>query len=287
MIKINDRIKDFNRENEGLKGKVKSIHTKVAEEIEDVKEGKKEPYLSEYVLYTENGDKLEYSIYSIDKTICQQQIFIYNALGCQRQWVYYKKDNTAGETYTYFYDLKGNLVKETIYDAVFSFLYNSENELIESSCHEDNVFEHRSVYEYNKLENTVSKVCFKIDNIPYTELIYKFDEKDNLVELLDYESKEKMVYLYDEKGHRIRFSLYKNYGLLEYDQVYILDKGGNIVKETQYDLYPDQVINKERNYSYDFDLFGNWIKKECTTLTDDNKGFHKSYRTEHRYITYY
>lgn len=289
MKKLNDSLKDFNREKEGLKGKVKSVETKIIEFTEKNElEQKKVPCLIYYVLYDENGNKLEYNTYDInDGSLWQQQRFVYNDLGCKREWIYYKQDNSPGETHYYFYNSIGILTKSALYDSSFVYFYDAENRLTEYHCYENNVLDYKSIYEYNESEKSVIEVRSTNDGTSYINKIYNFDEKDNLIEILDKEFEETYVYAYDEKGQQIKFSSYKNNESFNFEKIYTLDNDGNALKEILFRLCQNEKTIEKKNYSYEFDIFGNWIKREYISLISSDKETYKCYGTEYRYITYY
>lgn len=117
---------------------------------------------------------------------------------------------------------------------------------------------------------------------------YKY-EGARMVEKLLFgnDGKLRLRYVYNYKGNQKEELVYKADGELNQRYLSVLDKRGNEVEETSFNVKDDSVRSKY-SYSYEFDSKGNWIKRVTSKwVTKDGKSYFEPAWVTYRTITYY
>ena len=73
----------------------------------------------------------------------------------------------------------------------------------------------------------------------------------------------KTTFQYDSKGHEIEMNRYNLYGSLKYKKMSKYDSKGHeteLIEINSYN-YSNNGLKWKTTYQYDFDSYGNWIKK--------------------------
>jgi len=194
------------------------------------------------LIFNENGSMLECKIYKIDGSLHYKVIYSYDKKGYLMEENLY---DSIGEV-KYKSKLKNHTIKNPYlselvetYDSKGKLIITEEREFDDSG----NIIESRTTYietdgdknsriskmEYNSNKNLIREEKISVDRV----IEYSYNEKDLL----------KSVAMYDS-NMRIKDYGYKRY---EYN-----DNGDIVEIETS--------INK-KNYQYDYDENGNWIKR--------------------------
>ena len=148
--------------------------------------------------YNANGDKTEENIYNPDGSLSWKTIFTYDKNRLLTEANRYHRDGSLKERYVYTNDASGNKTGQTS--------YNFKGEL---NC--------KSVFKYHngllvEKEVDCSNVAW-MGNVPL-KVNYKFDEKNNLIEYLEYHR--------DDKAAITRKIIYADF-----------DRAGNWVRKTE------------------------------------------------------
>ena len=226
-INSNDQNMKTDWEIDGLKGKVK----------EWICIGK---FWKEVTKYNNKGKAIEYLSFGTDNIIKTRLIYKKDKEGNR---LIYNTDNIYLGKEVFKYDLKGNLIEKTsLYsdDSMGSKTinkYNKEGKLVESQYlyiekgqKYPNIIE-KSEYEYDLLGNISETSIYAsgntLEDIRLIEIMkHKYDKNNRNVETIPYRSDGtrygKIVYEYDKKGNRIKYSQYdeiKKNGKIELEEV--------------------------------------------------------------------
>ncbi len=121
---------------------------------------------------------------------------------------------------------------------------------------------------------------------------YEKKYKDGkLVEEVLYRSNGKVITrtTYEYKDNQYEQSVYTADSKLNQKYVYVIDKNGQIVQRSDFDVLPNKPYgDKKYSYVYEYDKQGNWIKKTTSKeVTENGKTFFKPLYVYYRTITYY
>jgi len=142
------------------------------------------------------------------------------------------------------YDEKGNLIEINSSDSILKYKRNV------TITYNDNG------YMTKIIQCGSGEGCFKG--------IYKYDEKNNMIEENVYDSinrlYDKSSYKYNDKGNEVEYNSYAEYGNLTQKHTFTYDQNGFMVEDTQFDLHG--ILKNKQFFKYEgIDKNGNWIKK--------------------------
>ena len=94
---------------------------------------------------------------------------------------------------------------------------------------------------------------------------------------------------YEYKDNQIEQTIYTADGKLNQKYVYLTDKHGQVLERSDFDVLPNRPYgDKKYSYVYEFDKYGNWIKKTTSReITENGKTFFKPVYIYYRAISYY
>lgn len=170
------------------------------------------------------------------------------------------------------------------------YRYDGDNCVELLSFNPNKEIEERGVFVYDKNGVLQEELYYNAHNKVFAKLEYTFDERGNLIELLEYDpdgmleesqkskfkddlEQERYTYYYDAHNvlvtkYEYRYDKSRNLieGLLFDDSknllgrwVYAYDNYRNVVSEESFDA--DNVLVEKRTYDYKYDEHGNWIER--------------------------
>ena len=241
---------------ESLKGNVKQVKQNnyfVLEKFGEVVQGskkitEKDNYLK---LYNEKGNKAEWFIYVMGTERYQKHVYKYIDSLSRIDEDLYRPDGSLDWKYIYKYDEKNNLIEEN--------WYNADGRLCK-----------RGKFKYDTKFNKTEANYYDGDGNLNCKYIYKYDDKGNQVEENMYNASDKLnwkhIYKYDDKGNLSENYEYKPDGKLKWGVVSKFDEMGNPTEKNTYKA--NGSMDSRRISSYEYDKFGNWIKKISKEDTD-------------------
>lgn len=136
--------------------------------------------------------------------------------------------------------LKGQISKNTNSHLYHVFNKNGFNTEVYNydTSNSENVFDTKNIFEYNN-ENRLKMKCSSLDGGLFLEEIYRYDDRGNLMEMIENNSLGKILrtikYSYNEKGNEIEKNISKPDGSLLFKHVYKYDDKGNRIEWRYYD----------------------------------------------------
>lgn len=234
--------------------------------------------------FTENTSRVENSRAG-ESYVEIQTNYVFNDAGNKIEFNSYINNELMEKT-TYYYDIKGNKIKEKISGLTDIFNYDNKNNLIEWSRFRENSLDFKHIYTYNSNGNLIEDKSS--DGFLTT---YSYDKNGNKTENAYYIWGKALNYKKDLK-HRITYKYDNNKNLIERNeynpaessfnqparnivQSYKYDNKGNLVEEIEngikhfykYDNYKNLIEETSNTsddktiYQYEYDKRMNWIKK--------------------------
>ena len=208
---------------------------------------------------------------------------------------------------TYKYDKKSNKVEAKSYSSDGSlsyketFKYDENNNMIEHNGYSsDGSLSYKETFKYDENNNMIEQNNYSSDGILTSKETFKYDEKSNNIEANYYSSDGSLTYKftfkYDENNNMIEKNGYSSDGRLDEKCAYKYDEMGNISEYLLYDSdgsiilkvtekYDDKGNMKEscsdenkREYEYEYDNVGNWIKQIVYLNKKPIKIYERSYQ---------
>tara|TARA_R110001592_G_C13186309_1_gene751651 strand:+ start:1219 stop:2043 length:825 start_codon:yes stop_codon:yes gene_type:complete len=233
-----------NLEEDGLKGKVKSVKETSHTIIDNFGRYKKERCW--YITlreFNKNGRKINHYHYNTDGTgtLSFKSVYYYDIDGYLIEFNdIYGTDNLIHRKFIYKYDNNKKLIEENRYASNGSLIV-------------------KEIYEYDSNGNLIEYYYYDRKGNLYKKESYKYDYNGNRIEnnkSYSDGSGSKETYKYNQKGNLIEkneFSVFNKKYLYGYDRM------GNIIEI--------KIIEKDNNkettitYEYTYDSNGSWIKK--------------------------
>lgn len=175
----------------------------------------------------------------------------------------------AGYTNKYVYrnDSHGNRIetiemdKNNVIDDRTIYHYDNQNRLIELIEYDNDgdVDDHYTDYIYDKFDNWIERTSVDGNEKEKERRAFKYDNRGNIIEKIEYETDntidDRYVYTYNSKNQLLTELDYDENGL-DFKNVYLYDKEGNLTKHTEY--YSDDKI-RVKFFGFKYDSQGNWI----------------------------
>jgi len=249
--------KRSDRETDGLRGPVKAVRIEIVSLDKNGQPDEHGRWLSRLTSYNDKGKKTE------DETF-------YCFGGCS-----YGK-------YTYKHDSAGNLIEQShqlgprAYKR--SYFYNEIGQLFMED--RDDPPSHLE-YSYDA-EGKLTEVKESwADGTPSGIRKVRHRNRDHIVEQFLYDAKgnlgSKIIRTYDNDGRTISEANGDDPDYEYYHKAaYKYDDRGNVVEEIKYD---HSGLWGKTTYTYEFDLFGNWIKQTAVITKGGEKTVYETYRT--------
>jgi YD repeat-containing protein len=276
---------------------------------------------TQFLKFDAQGNILEDQECAIDSSACDHTLFVYNEKGSileetQRDlandqlfrttYIYNANNNLieeifSGETRVYtktisHYNKKNQLIRESLYDQggvdttcsqIFTYVYDSEGNMIEKTnikakrsdiketfeytkeglltVHKtysgENLSSHYE-YVYDKAGNRIEVISFYEDGTRESNITYKYDKQRNMLEecvyMADGTVNVKYVFTYDENGKVTQQTNYDNSGNQVYNTTLTYDSNQQLIEQITTDI---NGVQKE-TYTYEYDSQNNWIS--CT-----------------------
>ncbi len=236
------------------------------------------------------GNILEYSEFEND-TLMQKEIATYDIKKKLLEHKEYNRNGKLSSSLTFKYDIKGNKIEELHFTANDyynheKFNYNPANQLIESfSLDKNDNTKSKTIYKYDKMGNVSEEIVNYItleDSKFNSKKVYQYNNKNKIIAEIFFNSKGKEEkrnsFKYDLKGRLIEEKTWRTC-------YYNYDSLGNLVEEVQIVFNKNQNIIYKYLTKYEFDSYGNWIKK----INSDTKAsdiIPENYTITERLITY-
>lgn len=176
--------------------------------------------LAQKILYKYDGNgRLYYSKYfEIDGELLWENFYKYDKKGRKREWIYNHYSLDDKSIWRYHYDKKG---RKSITECdstltghgLYKYKYDENDNIIEEAYYEKaNKLDHISVYTYNEKGKKIKFEYFHGDKTSGGYVLYKRDEKGNLIATRDYN--QRLLHTaeseYNKYGH-ILSTTYINY----------------------------------------------------------------------------
>lgn len=194
--------------------------------------------------YDSTGNLISQIFYMPDNTITGSIWYTYNTKNLETEWI--RKDGTDKIIYTWknWYNKKGQRIKSCSYtkseipDFIYTYTYNKKNQRISEAWY----------------DSTLTK----------TKIIqYEFDASGNQTVIATYDGSmnpiNKWVKEYNQNNQTSKAVLYLPTEKIGSDYIYAYDSLKNVVSVMSYDVKGE--IIKSTSYVYEYDDYGNWIKK--------------------------
>lgn len=147
------------------------------------------------------------------------------------------------------FDQHNNLVKFTSYD---------KNDMVIDSMNYKNI---KSDIKYDSFGNKTEEINFNLDGVKDGKQIYKYNEKQQLIEAISYNNENRASYKitnkYDDNKNILETSFFTESPLLVDTEV-IIKNGVEYTEET---IWTTEEMTLENIVTYKYDIKGNWIKK--------------------------
>ncbi|MFP4374210.1 MAG: hypothetical protein ACLFPO_07755 [Spirochaetaceae bacterium] len=182
-------------------------------------------------------------------------------------------DDEVEWRYEYVYDSRGRLVREISYgtggelEQILLHEYH-EDELIEDVMYgPDNSIQWRRSYDYDDEENAKLWSVYHSDGTRIKQIRERVDERGRVVEEVHRDqlgtTYERIEYTYGSFDKPIVEESYDGQGELQRRTERELDTRGNVIRERL--MLPDDDTEHIVSRDYEYDDFGNWIRKRSTT----------------------
>ena len=256
--------KKSDRDLDGLHGPVKTVRTEIASLDQEGKPDQNGRWLSRMTSYDSSGNKTEdETFYAFGKNSNGKYVYTYDAAGNRIEEAKYLNDSVYKTTY--IYNDKRQLIREIKHEGAFhtEYVYDAEGKLIET----------KGVYG----ENSVA-----------SHFVYIYDSQGQMIKKrrygggLDFEQ----IKTYTPNGQVASEANGSDPKAPLYRRVeYASDDKGNVVERIE---YGNKGLEDRSTYSYEFDAFGNWIKRIASREWDSwAKGPVRQTEASYRLITYY
>lgn len=237
-------------EDEGLKGKVKSVRVYRYYSIDDktfsinhLTMSKTDSSYHLKVNYDEKGNLLGWEGNKGEKLLT----ITFNKSGYRYTATKFNTDGIRTYLDSFFYDTKGNMIEDK------GFAYRGDTLLL--AC--------KNKYEFDSKGNMTKMFSYASTNEIGDKWLYKYDANGNQTEQTEYSPKgiflQKRIYKYDDKGNVSETSFYGD--SLIFKNVYKYNDKGFVIEELHYSS--DKIIDQHYFYKYEYDEKGNVIKKIC------------------------
>lgn len=229
MIYSQNRKTDL--QNEGLKGKVKSVRETPYRAIEE--EGK-----------IEKGEIMKSKSSRVAREIEDMYANIhveYTLQGGRMTMESYKENNSLENKFTYHYDEKRNKTEVKIYE-------------------ENNSLDAKLVYYYDDKGNKTEIEVYRENGRLEGKVIYTYDDKGDMIGMDFYEDNliiYRFTYRNDDKGNVIEGEFYV--GDIESKYTCHYDDKGSMIEQNWYNS--DGSLDSSHTYQYQYDDQNNWIEK--------------------------
>jgi hypothetical protein len=143
--------------------------------------------------YDDKGNQIEYNYYQADGALRYKIFSQYDLKGNKKEKISYRHNGEWTYKTVYGYDERGNLLEEVevaewggfIWKKTYS--YDEKNNVIEKKCYEGDNFSYSNSYKYDKFGNEIEIKYIDNDGPSIRTYVYKFDEKSNWTERIEYE----------------------------------------------------------------------------------------------------
>lgn len=187
------------------------------------------------------------------------------------QKVTYNAQNNPTDKRIYKYDAKGNLISEAIYlrseyvQFTNKYRYDDQKRMLtEARYDKDNKLVSRTEFEYHGKHLSKKTTFNGAGQEEYSET-FNYDANGNLMSQTSYEKAENVTnvekYTYDSQNNRISWAFQRNNQLLAKAE-YKYDNNKNLISSNTSNMAGGS--NDSRQYEYEYDSQGNWIKKKVT-----------------------
>jgi hypothetical protein len=184
------------------------------------------------------------------------------------QKITYNAQNNPNDKVAYIYDSKGNVIQEDIYLASEYVQYKQinkydkkNNKISEARYDKNSKLLYETVSKYAG-KNLIKKYTTNDKGVVEYSEDFTYDDKGNMLTQLIYEkfenSKTLNTYAYDAKGNKTEWNVTKD-GKPFMKAVFSYDDKGNTTVISVTDPSGKEVDKRE--YTYEYDKKGNWIKK--------------------------
>lgn len=180
---------------------------------------------------------------------------------------YFRADKQPGNTEESFESRGG-----------FETVFNAQGYKMSYTAHEsDGKISSKILYKYDDKNNLIEEETYYGDELSSREL-YKYDDKDNLIEktTLDPEGKLTLRQLYknNDRGNIIEERHHNNEDVLYNKIVFEYDQKNNVTEENHYDA--DDLHC--RKFKYKYDDAGNRIEEDMHSLLDDTFDYKNQFK---------
>jgi hypothetical protein len=193
------------------------------------------------------------------------------------------------------YDNEGKEVQKTIYNAeggligVHVYSYDSGGRKIKLTRYNpDESIKFYREYVYDEKGRIKDEYDRNEDGSLQVHFVYVYNDKGQQIERAHYSPDETPPYrflsTYDEYGNIASFSGSPSPGVITFQDTYKYDKRGNLLKRVG---SAGAMRTKMLYSSYEFDTFGNWIKRKTLRTTMNNGNKQVENEITYRTITYY
>lgn len=197
---------------------------------------------------------------------------VYDAEGREIETDYYNANGILTSRGLTSYDDKGRKVQATLYNP-------------------DGSINHVQAFFYDELGNMVREAHRNRDGTARQTAMRVYDARGQLREEAHYDSHNaltyKSLYAYDDHGQMIEWTVKKPSGLSVrmFKQSLGYDAIGNVIKAVNYN--PDDLVQSNETFAYEFDAQGNWIKRTTTRETFKDGTPQTEVEIIYRHITYF
>lgn len=197
----------------------------------------------------------------------------YNDDGELLDWRAVDREDEVDWRYEYVYDSRGRVVREISYgagDNLEQILLHEyrDDELVEDVMYgADNAIQWRKAYEYDEEEDTRRWSVYYSDGTRIKQIRETVDERGRVVEETHRDqlgtTYERIEYTYGPFNQPILVESFDGQGELQRRTERELDTRGNVTRERL--MLPDDDTGRIVSRDYEYDEFGNWIRKQTTT----------------------
>lgn len=232
-------------EADGLRGNVKSVHTKGYSAVTDtfghITKGEiisdEWGFNNTFLTYDKNGNWTKYSSYEPNDSIIREEIPEYNNQGYAiGQQIYNRGILSHKKVFTN--DVNGNIIEYRRYspsDSLVSksvYKYdNKGNEIGAYSYTSTDNLTNKILHKYDRRGNCVEILSYNAENKLNNKTVKKYDAKGQCAEKIDYDADEnvtaKTIYKYNEKGFWSEIFVYGTDNTLESNNTYIYQYDSN------------------------------------------------------------